>query len=159
MKKVITRFLTILVFAVTFLTPTIIVKFYSRFVNPMTGYEERMAIMAGTGAMIILAVLTGFSGKKQIAQTLAGKYRNVRAVSNDSIVVKDPGSNAETLFKWNQKEKIWESDHGTYLDMDHMDEWLKQRASDRQWADEQMKNLKNRKTAFDRDIDAMKKKR
>lgn len=48
MKKVITRFLTILVFAVTFLTPTIIVKFYSRFVNPMTGYEERMAIMAGT---------------------------------------------------------------------------------------------------------------
>ena len=73
MKKVITRFLTILVFAVTFLTPTIIVKFYSRFVNPMTGYEERMAIMAGTGAMIILAVLTGFSGKKQIAQTLAGK--------------------------------------------------------------------------------------
>ena len=73
--------------------------------------------------------------------------------------VSDPGSNAETLFKWNQKEKIWESDHGTYLDMDHMDEWLKQRASDRQWADEQMKNLKNRKTAFDRDIDAMKKRR
>ena len=112
-----------------------------------------MAIMAGTGAMLILAAITGFSGNRSVARSFARKYRSVKATGNDTIIVKDPGAHgAETMFKWNQKEKLWESDHGTYLDEAHMDEWLRQRGSDRQWADQQMKNLKERNTAFDRDL-------
>ena len=40
-----------------------------------------------------------------------------------------------------------------------MKDWLSQRGKDRSFANEQMKNIKNRKTAFDRDIDAMGKKK
>lgn len=144
---------TIIVYALTFMTPTFIVKWYSRFVDPMSASEERMAIMAGTGAMLILAAITGFSGNYSVTKSLARQYKNVKVAGKDTIIVKDPGAHgAETMFKWNQKEKLWESDHGTYLDEDHMKEWLSQRGSDRQWADRQMKNLKERNTAFDRDL-------
>ena len=155
MKKLLGRLTTILVYALTFLTPAAIVQIYSRFVDPMTPSEVWMATLAGTVAMLILAAISGFSGRKPPAAKLARRYPNVKAVRNDTLVIKDPGSQAETLFRWNDKEKLWESDHGTYLDEDHLDEWLKQRASDRQWANNEMKKLRQRNTAFDRDIDAL----
>ena len=159
MKKLFGRLTTILVYALTFLTPAVIVQIYSRFVDPMTPSEVWMATLGGTVAMLILAAISGFSGKKPPAVKMARRYPNVKAVGNDTLVIKDPGSQAETLFRWNEKEKLCESEYGTYLDEDHLDEWLKQRASDRQWANTQMKNLRERNTAFDRDIDAMGKKK
>ena len=159
MKKLFRRLSTILVYALTFMTPAFIVQLYSRFVDPMTKDEARMATIAGTAAMLLLAALTGFSGKRPPINSMIRKFKDVKAVGPDSIVVTDPASKAETLFKWNEKEKIWESEYGTYLDQDHMEEWLRQRASDRQWAEQQRKKLQSRDTAFDRDIDAMGRKR
>ena len=160
MKKLFSLLTTTLVYALTLATPAMIVQYYHRFVSPMTPTDIKNATIAGTLATLFLAALTGFSGKRvaPISKSLARKFNNVRATGKDSIIVRDPGSGAESLFKWNDSEKIWESDHGTYLDMDHMEEWLKQRGSDRAWANEQRKNLRNRNTAFDRDIDKMGKK-
>ncbi len=155
MKKLFRRLSTILVYALTFMTPAIIVRCYSRFVDPMTSEEVRSATITGTVAMLILAALTGFGGRRTPVRSLVRKFGNVRAAGSDTVIVRDPASNAETLFRWNADSNLWESEYGTYLDQDHMEEWMRQRASDRQWAEQQRKKLRSRDTAFDRDIDAM----
>ena len=43
-----------------FAVPGLIVQYYSRNIDPMSPEEVRMATIAGTVAMIVLAVLTGF---------------------------------------------------------------------------------------------------
>lgn len=149
------KLFTFLVYAITFATPALIVQYYSRFVDPMTSEEVRMATLAGTVVTVILAAVTGFSHKRPSVKSLARKYGNIKPAGNNEMIVKDPGSGAETLFRWNDKENLWESEHGTYLDQDHMKEWLQQRSSDRQWANKQRQKLSDRDTAFDRDIKAM----
>ena len=147
------KLLSFLVYAVTFSVPALIVQGYSRFVDPMSSEEQKMATITGTVAMLILAVITGFGGRKP---KLPKGLKNVKMSGPGEIIVKDPGAHgAETLFKWNDKTQLWESDHGTYLDQDSMNQWMRQRGNDRAWADQQMKNLKERNTAFDRDIRSM----
>ncbi|MBR0138416.1 MAG: hypothetical protein IJM15_08385 [Erysipelotrichaceae bacterium] len=155
MKKLFSRLLTISVYALTLMTPALIVQYVNRFVDPMTPGEVWMATAAGTAATLFLAALTGFSGKNPAA-AMRKKYKGIKVAGKNEIIIRDPGAHgAETLFKYNDKTKLWESDHGTYLDEDGLKDWLSQRSSDRSFANDQMKKLKNRDTAFDRGIKSM----
>ncbi len=152
-----------LVYLITFLAPALIVQYYSRFVDPMTPSEIKMATIAGTVAMIVLAVITGAPGKNKsvkndsVPKKTGGQKKGGQKTGGQKTrVVRDPGSGAETLFHWNEKEGVWESDHGTILDDSRTREWEQQRLKDRQWSDEQMGKLQNRDTAFDRDMDELK---
>ena len=137
-----------------FAVPGLIVQYYSAFVDPMTPEEIRGATMAGTVAMIILAVLTGFGGLFRRGGS-SRKAPSVPAAPRTRII-RDPATGAERLYNWNDKMGQWESDDGlSVLDESRTEEWERQRRSDRRWADDQMNKLRNRDTAFDRDMDEM----
>jgi len=137
-----------------FAVPGLIVQYYSRFVDPMTPEEIRGATLAGTVAMIILAVLTGFGGLLRRGAS-SRKAPSVPAAPRTRII-RDPATGAERLYNWNDKTGQWESDDGlSVLDESRTKEWERQRKSDRRWADDQMNKLRNRDTAFDRDMDEM----
>ena len=159
------------VYLLTFAAPALIVQYYDRYIDPMTDEEIRIATIAGTLGVIVMAILTGFGRRKpdvssakstkpaDTAKATKTKKPAVKKTTQPKTrIVRDPATKAETIFKWNEDEGRWESDHGTYLDDDRMDEWEKQRISDRKWADDEMKKLRNRETSFDKETDAMIKK-
>ena len=161
MKKLFTVFFYLIWFAV----PAMIVQYYSNFIDPMTDEEIKMATIAGTLAMVILAIFSGFgknskkavkeAAKDTVKETAKKVVKKVPPVTVPKTrIVRDPATGAERLFNWNEDEGVWESDDGlSILDDSRMDEWEKQRMSDRKWADDQMEKLKNRETAFDKDMD------
>lgn len=157
MKKLFTAFFYLIWFAV----PALIVQYYHHFVDPMTDEEIKMATFAGTLAMIILAVITGFSGRKKSAVKDVANEVTKKAAKTPKVpktrIVRDPATGAERLFNWNDEEGVWESDDGrTVLDDSRTEEWERQRIEDRKWADRQMEKLRNRDTAFDHDMDDLK---
>lgn len=152
MKKILTAFFYLIWFAV----PALIVQYYHNFIDPMTDEEIKMATLAGTVAMIILAVFSGFGGKKSADKKGSVKkaVKNTPPVIPKSRIIRDPATNAERQYFWNEDEGVWESDDGkSILDESRLSEWERQRISDREWADRQMEKLKNRETAFDKDMD------
>ena len=153
-------------YLVWFAVPGLIVQYYSRFVDPMTPEEIRGATIAGTVAMVILAVLTGFGsiGRRAAQPKTKGKVKlpNIPVAPVSPVIpqgpktriIRDPATGAERLYEWNETDGQWETDGGrTVLDESKMGEWVSQRQNDRRWADNQMEKLRNRDTAFDRDMD------
>ena len=96
-----------------------------------------------------MAVLTGFGRIGSVRTPSVPKTKRKKDLTR---IIKDPATGAETIFHWNEKDNIWESDYGTFLDESRMKEWERQRKSDRKWADEQMKKLRDRDTAVDREL-------
>ncbi|MBQ2505823.1 MAG: hypothetical protein II526_05595, partial [Erysipelotrichaceae bacterium] len=107
------------------------------------------AIIGGTIGILIMAVLTGFGRIGSVRTPSVPKTKRKKDLTR---IIKDPATGAETIFHWNEKDNIWESDYGTFLDESRMKEWERQRKSDRKWADEQMKKLRDRDTAVDREL-------
>ena len=152
-----------------FAVPGLIVQYYSRNIDPMSPEEVRMATIAGTVAMIVLAILTGFgrtarraaqppvpkpSGKVKMPPVPKTPVPPVVTVPPRTRIIRDPATGAERIYEWNDSTGQWETDGGrTVLDDSRMGEWISQRENDRRWADDQMTKLRNRDTAFDRDMD------
>ena len=165
--------LTFMIFTylLCFAAPALIVEYYDHFVESMSPGDKRMAIMAGTLGVIIMAIFTGFGSRKTSADVPKSTGKNVPKVpkttrktvskgprNGDTRIVRDPATGAERLYHWNEKDGTWDSDDGTYLDEDRLADWEKQRLSDRRWQDEQMRKLREGDTALDRELREMKKK-
>lgn len=153
MKKLLSVFFYLIWFAV----PALIVQYYHRYVDPMTPEEIRLATAAGTIAMIILAIFSGL-GKNKTSPAKTAAIKNVKKVPLPAVpktrIITDPATGAQREYTWNDKEGVWETDGGrTVLDESKLDEWQRQRIKDRKWADDQMKKLQNRETAFDKEMD------
>ena len=157
MKK---RFFMIFTYLLCFAAPAIIVEYYDHFVEAMSPGDKKMAIMAGTLGVIIMAIITGFGGRKKAdaVQDTIKKTVSKGPKNGDIRIVRDPATKAERIFHWNEKDRTWDSDDGTYLDEDRMKEWEKQRISDREWQKEQIRKLREGDTALDRELKEMKKK-
>ncbi len=139
-----------LVYLLTFFVPAIIVECYDLFIEPMSSSEKNLAIIGGTAGLLIMAVLTGF-GKAGSART-SSKSKKTKAKKDLIRIVRDPATKAETIFRWNEKDGVWESDYGSILDDTKIEEWERQRRKDRKWADRQMEKLSSRDTATDREL-------
>lgn len=139
----------VIVYLATFAAPAMIVEYYDANINPMSPSDKRLAIIGGTIGILIMAVLTGFGRIGSVRTPSAPKTKRKKDLTR---IIKDPATGAETIFHWNEKDNIWESDYGTFLDESRMKEWERQRKSDRKWADEQMKKLRDRDTAVDREL-------
>ena len=139
----------VIVYLATFAAPAMIVEYYDANINPMSPSDKRLAIIGGTIGILIMAVLTGFGRIGSVRTPSVPKTKRKKDLTR---IIKDPATGAETIFHWNEKENIWESDYGTFLDESRMKEWERQRKSDRKWADEQMKKLRDRDTAVDREL-------
>ena len=139
----------VIVYLATFATPAMIVEYYDANINPMSPSDKRLAIIGGTIGILIMAVLTGFGRIGSVRTPSVPKTKRKKDLTR---IIKDPATGAETIFHWNEKDNIWESDYGTFLDESRMKEWERQRKSDRKWADEQMKKLRDRDTAVDREL-------
>ena len=139
----------VIVYLATFAAPAMIVEYYDANINPMSPSDKRLAIIGGTIGILIMAVLTGFG---RIGSVRTPSVPKTKRKKNLTRIIKDPATGAETIFHWNEKDNIWESDYGTFLDESRMKEWERQRKSDRKWADEQMKKLRDRDTAVDREL-------
>ena len=154
--------LTFMIFTylLCFAAPTLIVEYYDHFIESMSPADKKMAIMAGTLGVIIMAIITGFGGNKASTDVVKPSNKTVTKgpKPGDTRIVRDPATGAERLFHWNEKDGTWDSDDGTYLDEDRMKDWEKQRISDRRWQDEQMRKLKEGDTALDRELREMKEK-
>ncbi len=139
----------VIVYLATFAAPAMIVEYYDANINPMSPSDKRLAIIGGTIGILIMAVLTGFGRIGSVRTPSVPKTKRKKDLIR---IIKDPATGAETIFHWNEKDNIWESDYGTILDESRMKEWERQRKSDRKWADEQMKKLRDRDTAVDREL-------
>ena len=139
----------VIVYLATFAAPAMIVEYYDANINPMSPSDKRLAIIGGTIGILIMAVLTGFG---RIGSVRTPSVLKTKRKKDLTRIIKDPATGAETIFHWNEKDNIWESDYGTFLDESRMKEWERQRKSDRKWADEQMKKLRDRDTAVDREL-------
>ena len=139
----------VIVYLATFAAPAMIVEYYDANINPMSPSDKRLAIIGGTIGILIMAVLTGFGRIGSVRTPSVPKTKRKKDLTR---IIKDPATGAETIFHWNEKDNIWESDYGTFLDESRMKEWERQRKSDRKWADEQMKKLRDRDTAVDREL-------
>ena len=139
----------VIVYLATFAAPAMIVEYYDANINPMSPSDKRLAIIGGTIGILIMAVLTGFGRIGSVRTPSAPKTKRKKDLTR---IIKDPATGAETIFHWTEKDNIWESDYGTFLDESRMKEWERQRKSDRKWADEQMKKLRDRDTAVDREL-------
>lgn len=139
----------VIVYLATFAAPAMIVEYYDANINPMSPSDKRLAIIGGTIGILIMAVLTGFGRIGSVRTPSVPKTKRKKDLTR---IIKDPATGAETIFHWNEKDNIWESDYGTILDESRMKEWERQRKSDRKWADEQMKKLRDRDTAVDREL-------
>ena len=139
----------VIVYLATFAAPAMIVEYYDANINPMSPSDKRLAIIGGTIGILIMAVLTGFGRFGSVRTPSVPKTKRKKDLTR---IIKDPATGAETIFHWNEKDNIWESDYGTFLDESRMKEWERQRKSDRKWADEQMKKLRDRDTAVDREL-------
>ena len=139
----------VIVYLATFAAPAMIVEYYDANINPMSPSDKRLAIIGGTIGILIMAVLTGFGRIGSVRTPSVPKTKRKKDLTR---IIKDPATGAETIFHWNEKDNIWESDYGTFLDESRMKEWERQRKSDRKWADEQMKKLRGRDTAVDREL-------
>ena len=139
----------VIVYLATFAAPAMIVEYYDANINPMSPSDKRLAIIGGTIGILIMAVLTGFGRIGSVRTPSVPKTKRKKDLTR---IIKDPATGAETIFHWNEKDNIWESDYGTFLDESRMKEWERQRKSDRKWADEQMKKLRDRDTAIDREL-------
>ena len=139
----------VIVYLATFAAPAMIVEYYDANINPMSPSDKRLAIIGGTIGILIMAVLTGFGRIGSVRTPSVPKTKRKKDLTR---IIKDPATGAETIFHWNEKDNIWESDYGTFLDETRMKEWERQRKSDRKWADEQMKKLRDRDTAVDREL-------
>ena len=128
----------VIVYLATFAAPAMIVEYYDANINPMSPSDKRLAIIGGTIGILIMAVLTGFGRIGSVRTPSVPKTKRKKDLTR---IIKDPATGAETIFHWNEKDNIWESDYGTFLDESRMKEWERQRKSDRKWADEQMKKL------------------
>ena len=126
----------VIVYLATFAAPAMIVEYYDANINPMSPSDKRLAIIGGTIGILIMAVLTGFGRIGSVRTPSVPKTKRKKDLTR---IIKDPATGAETIFHWNEKDNIWESDYGTFLDESRMKEWERQRKSDRKWADEQMK--------------------
>lgn len=144
------RLFTILVYLATFAAPAMIVEYYDRYIEPMSSSDKSLATLGGTLGMLIMAILTGFGRIGSVRTPSTPK--KAKGKKDLTRIVKDPATGAETLFHWNEKDGVWESDHGSILDDTKTKEWERQRKKDRKWADKQMKKLKNRDTAVDREL-------
>ena len=156
MRKIISLLLTLGCFCI----PALIVQYYNAFIDPMPPEDIRTATIAGTLGMIILTLFTGISGigKRKVPNTpkiKTGKTPNLNKVPKavKDRIITDPATNAQRIFHWNDKDKVWESDDGSILDESKLDDWENQRMKDREWADDEMKKLRERKTATDREVD------
>ena len=136
----------VIVYLATFAAPAMIVEYYDANINPMSPSDKRLAIIGGTIGILIMAVLTGFGRIGSVRTPSVPKTKRKKDLTR---IIKDPATGAETIFHWNEKDNIWESDYGTFLDESRMKEWERQRKSDRKWADEQIKKLRDRDTAVD----------
>ncbi len=139
----------VIVYLATFAAPAMIVEYYDANINPMSPSDKRLAIIGGTIGILIMAVLTGFGRIGSVRTPSVPKTKRKKDLTR---IIKDPATGAETIFHWNEKDNIWESDYGTILDESRMKEWERQRKSDRKWADEQIKKLRDRDTAVDREL-------
>lgn len=139
----------VIVYLATFAAPAMIVEYYDANINPMSPSDKRLAIIGGTIGILIMAVLTGFGRIGSVRTPSVPKTKRKKDLTR---IIKDPATGAETIFHWNEKDNIWESDYGTFLDESRMKEWERQRKSDRKWADEQIKKLRDRDTAVDREL-------
>jgi hypothetical protein len=139
----------VIVYLATFAAPAMIVEYYDANINLMSPSDKRLAIIGGTIGILIMAVLTGFG---RIGSVRTPSVLKTKRKKDLTRIIKDPATGAETIFHWNEKDNIWESDYGTFLDESRMKEWERQRKSDRKWADEQMKKLRDRDTAVDREL-------
>lgn len=129
MKTLFKIFTYLLCFAV----PTFIVNYYDNNIQAMSASDKRLAIIGGTLGVLIMAIITGI--KKPSVSSLTPK-------PGDTRIIKDPGSGAERIFHWNDKNKSWESDDGTILDTSKLKDWTEQRKKDRKWQDEENKNIR-----------------
>ena len=118
------------------------------------------AVLAGAGAAIvaiIIAILKGKAGKAasatavKIAKTAAENVTAAADVAEETRVVTDPATGAQTLYIKDASGQWVSSDGGSVLDTSDLSDWQNQRASDRAWQDKVNEDVK-KPTAFE-DID------
>ena len=80
-----------LVYLLTFAAPALIVQYYSRFIDPMTDEEIKIATFAGTLALIILAILTGFGRRKPDVSTVTETKKTPKKTATKKAPVKKAG--------------------------------------------------------------------
>ena len=108
------KLFTLLVYLITLAVPAMIVQYYHHNIDPMTPEEIRTATIAGTLAMLILAVFTGGGKKPKVssvkapARTPKVKAPKVKIPNTPkepkTRIIKDPATGAETLYHWNEKD-------------------------------------------------------
>ena len=157
----------------TVIVPNIIVTVYQMTASAMGPDEEQMARSAGVIVTLGIALYLIATGQYKLVlryskNRKAGKpveipkgavpkitipKKTVKPSRPKEKIVTDPATGAQTLYEWNEKTGRYETET-SFLDEDRMDEWERQRISDKQWNDKQFENVSKRNTAFDRDIDA-----
>ncbi len=124
--------------------------------------------VVGIGAIVgIIAIVKGIAAKKAAAagakavgKAAAKSAKPEKPLSmekpeaeniDDSYVVTDPATGAQTLYVKDAEGNWVSSDGNSVLDTDKIPDWQKQRASDRAWQDQSNEGLK-KPTTFE-DID------
>ena len=156
--------------------PALIVNVYNIMEGPMSPEETQMAIFAGTVGTLVLNLFLVMIGKERIYIFRRPQKPSVPKVTPvpkppavprkpavpkqpKSIVITDPATKSQRLYNYDEESGEWVSDDGqSILDTSRLDEWYKQRMDDRAWQDRQNEKIRNRQTAFDRDIDALRQK-
>ena len=124
--------------------------------------------VVGVGAIVgIIAIVKGIAarkaaaaGAKAVGKAAVKSVKPKETVStgktaaeniDDSYVVTDPATGAQTLYVKDAEGNWVSSDGSSVLDTDKIPDWQKQRASDRAWQDQSNEGLK-KPTTFE-DID------
>lgn len=90
---------------------------------------------------------------KAAAAKAASSVNPPKTEPNDSVIIKDPATGAERLFRRDPNTGEYVSDDGqSVLDPDRLSEWYKQRGSDRQWTDRENEKLKAREGWLDKKL-------
>ncbi len=165
--------------------PQLIVTIYQARTHSMTPEEVRMAKLAGTFVTTLLNLLLVAKGEyklvlfhskdydpKKIAEQAAKKTvppKPAPPASGSTApeyggdaevpyrIITDPMTKAQTLYNWDEESGQWVSQDGrSVLDESRLDEWYKQRQSDREWQDRENEKIRRGDTAFDRELRKMK---
>lgn len=127
---------------------------YASDFDDLTPGEAAAATAATAAAAIAVAVgAMGNSGGDGGDDGGGNGGGNGGGSDDNSYILRDPATGAETLYEYDSATGEWVSEDGrSVLDPERIPEWERSRKEDRKAADEAMKRLQNRDNAFDQQL-------
>lgn len=131
-----------------------------RFQRDMSQESVRKFATAAAGIWFVVCVAIASKDYRLILFRSRNKKEAVKQTvkkagkAAGTYILKDKATGAETLYIRDEQTGQWVSQDGsTVLDMDNIDQWDRQRESDREFIDKQNEKLRKRDTAVDRAVD------